>query len=189
MTNSLYQNRFLFGLRGVLAILFGILAFIWPASAALTLVILFAAYALIDGVLTIASAIRHRETNDRWWLTLIEGIIDIAAGVAAFLFPGLAGLTLVFLIAIWAILTGLLEIAAAIRLRREIDNEWSLGLAGLVSVLLGVVIIINPGAGILGIVWAIALYAILFGILMLVLAFRANRMTTTNTGPGARTYP
>lgn len=175
MVNHLVQNRWLFALRGVLAILFGILAFIWPGSSAVALVFLFGAYAVLDGILTIAASVRNRVNNDRWWMGLLEGIVDIAAGVIAFVFPTLAAITLVFVIAIWAIITGLLEIATAIRLRREIDNEWSLGLAGVVSILLGVIMVINPGAGLIGLVWAIALYAVLFGIFMLVLAIRAGR--------------
>lgn len=176
MTNYLYQNRWLFAMRGVLAIVFGVLAFIWPGNTAVVLVYLFSGYALIDGILTIAASIRNRSENDRWWLGLLEGVVDIAAGVIAFLFPTLAAITLVFVIAIWAMVTGLLEIAAAIRLRREIENEWALGLTGVASIALGVIMIINPGAGLIGLVWAIGGYAILFGILMIVLAMRANRL-------------
>jgi uncharacterized membrane protein HdeD (DUF308 family) len=176
MINAIYKNRWLIGLRGVLAVLFGVLAFIWPGITAVALVFMFAAYAILDGILTIAAAVRNRAENDRWWLGLLEGIVDIAAGVVAFLFPGLAAITLVFVIAIWAIVTGVLEIAAAIRLRKEITNEWALGLTGLVSVILGVIMVLNPSAGLVGMVWVIASYAIIFGILMLVLAFNAGRM-------------
>ncbi len=175
MTDYLFQNRWLLGLRGVLAIIFGVLAFIWPGMTALVLVFLFAAYAILDGILTIAASVRSRVANDRWWVMLLEGIVDIAAGVIAFLFPGLAAIVLVFMIAIWAIITGLLELVTAIRLRREITNEWALGLAGVVSIILGVIMIVNPGAGLIGLVWAIAGYAIIFGILMIVLAIRAGR--------------
>ena len=185
MINTIYRNRWLIGLRGVLAIIFGVLAFIWPGITLVALVYLFATYAIIDGVLTIASAVRNREENDRWWLVLLEGIVDIAAGVIAFLFPTLAAVVLLFVVAIWAILTGLLEIAAAIRLRQEIENEWALGLTGVVSVILGVVMILNPGAGLLGFVWAIGGYAILFGILMIALAVRAGRLAEER---GARVY-
>jgi uncharacterized membrane protein HdeD (DUF308 family) len=187
MTDMLYQNRWLLGLRGLLAIVFGILSFIWPGATALVLVFLFAAYAVLDGVLTIAVGIRNRSLNDRWWVLLLEGLVDIAAGVIAFLFPGLAAIVLVFLIAVWAILTGLLELVTAIRLRQEISNEWALGLAGVISILLGVVMIINPGAGLVGLVWAIAGYAIIFGILMIVLAIRAGRFATIGSGPVFRT--
>lgn len=185
MINALYQNRWLIGLRGVLAIAFGVLAFVWPGITAVALVFMFAAYAILDGILTIAAAVRNRAENDRWWLTLLEGIVDIAAGVIAFLFPGLAAITLVFLIAIWAIITGVLEIAAAIHLRKEINNEWALGLTGLVSIILGVIMILRPSAGLVGLVWVIATYAIIFGVLMLILAFNSTRMARE---AGARIY-
>jgi uncharacterized membrane protein HdeD (DUF308 family) len=183
MTDYLYQNRWLLGLRGILAIVFGVLAFIWPGSTALVLVFLFAAYAILDGLLTLVVSVRNREANDRWWVLLLEGIVDIAAGVIAFLFPGLAAIVLVFMIAIWAIITGLLELVTAIRLRREITNEWALGLAGFVSILLGVIMIISPGAGLIGLVWAIAGYAIIFGILMIILAVRAGQLAIRGSGP------
>ena len=188
MANYIYQNRWLIGLRGVLAILFGVLAIIWPGVTATVLVYLFAGYVIVDGVLTIASSIRNRETNDRWWVGLLEGLVSILAGVAAILFPGMAAITLVFLIAIWAIITGLLEIVAAIRLRREIDNEWMLGLSGVVSLIAGVIMIINPGVGVLGVVWVIDAYAIFFGILMIALAVSAGRFAERARGSGARVY-
>ena len=187
MAEYVYRNRWLIALRGVLAIVFGILAFIWPGVTATALVYLFAGYAIIDGLITIASGIRNRETNDRWWLALLEGLVSIIAGVVAFLFPGMAAVTLVFVIAIWAIITGVLEIITAIRLRLEIENEWALGLTGVASIILGVIMIINPGAGILGLVWAIGGYAIIFGILMLILAFSARRLADRGSG-GARVY-
>lgn len=186
MLNTIVRNRGLFALRGVLAILFGVLAFLWPGLTAIALVYLFAGYALVDGVLTIASSIRNREENDRWWLGLLEGLVSIAAAVIAVLIPQVAAVTLVFLIAIWALVTGVLQIAAAIRLRHEIDNEWALGLGGLVSVVLGVIIILNPNAGLLGLVWAIGGYAIAFGLLMIYLAIVAPRLV--DRARGARVY-
>lgn len=192
MVNYLVQNRWLVALRGVLAIIFGILAFIWPGGTAVALVYLFAAYAILDGILEFASVVRHKEAGGHRWLTLLEGIVDIAAGVIAFLFPTLAAFVLLFVIAAWAIITGVLEIITAIRLRREITNEWALGLAGVVSIILGVILFLNPGAGIIGVVWAIGGYAIIFGILMLVLAVRAGRFTgtgTTTPSGGTRIYP
>jgi uncharacterized membrane protein HdeD (DUF308 family) len=189
MASYLYQNRGLIGLRGGLAVLFGLVAFLWPGVTALALVFLFAAYAVLDGILTIAGSVRNREGNDRWWLGMLEGMVDIAAGVIAFLFPGAAAIVAVFVIAVWAIITGLLEIAAAIRLRQEINNEWALGLTGLVSVVLGVIMVINPGAGLLGLVWAIGSYAIIFGALMIYLAVSAGRFApSTESGTGARIY-
>jgi uncharacterized membrane protein HdeD (DUF308 family) len=189
MASFLYHNRWLIAMRGVVALAFGVLAFVWPGATALALVFLFAAYALIDGVLTISAAVRNREVNERWWLGLLEGLVDIAAGVIAILFPGMTAVVAVFVVAIWAIITGILEIAAAVRLRQEISNEWALGLTGLVSVVLGVIMVINPGAGLLGLVWAIGSYAIIFGLLMIYLAASAGRYAPTGTaGPGARVY-
>ncbi len=183
MSHYLYENRWLIGLRGLLAVIFGVLAFIWPGLTALVLVFFFAAYAILDGILTIAASLRNRHVNDRWWVILLEGLVDIAAGVIAFIFPTLAAIVLVFVIAIWAILTGILELVMAFRLRREINNEWFLVLSGVVSILLGVIMVINPNAGLIGLVWAIGGYAVIFGILMLILAFRAGRMSDLGRGP------
>lgn len=183
MADYLYQNRWLIGLRGLLAVIFGVLAFLWPGLTAVALVFMFAAYAILDGILTIAASLRSRVANDRWWVMLLEGIVDIAAGVIAFIFPTLAAIVLVFVVAVWAIITGLLQLVMAIRLRREITNEWFLGLGGVVSILLGVIMVINPGAGMIGLVWAIAGYAIVFGILMIILAFRARSMAEGRRGP------
>ena len=188
MANYIYQNRWLIGLRGVLAIIFGVIAIIAPGVTATALVYLFAGYVLVDGVLTIAASIRNRETNDRWWVGLLEGLVSILAGVAAILMPGMAAVTLVLLIGIWAIITGVLEIIAAVRLRREIENEWALGLSGVVSVIAGVIMIVNPGVGALGIVWVIAGYAIFFGILMIALVVSAGRFAERATGAGVRVY-
>lgn len=178
MVNFLVANRWMFALRGILAIVFGVVAFLDAGAALFALIYVFAAYAVIDGILAIISSFRRERVYSQWWLLLLEGVVDIAAGVIAFLFPGLAAITLVFLIAAWAIITGLLEIAAAIRLRNEITNEWALGLTGLVSIILGVILVINPAAGMIGLVWAIAGYAIIFGILMIVLAIRAGRFVS-----------
>jgi uncharacterized membrane protein HdeD (DUF308 family) len=175
MAAYIYQNRWLIGLRGALAILFGIIAFLWPEITVVALVYLFAAYAIFDGVLSIIAAFRNRATNDRWWLGLLEGLIDIAAGVVAFLFPTMAAVVAVFVVAFWAIATGILEIAAAIQLRKEIQGEWALALTGVVSIVLGVIMIIFPSAGLIGLVWAIAGYAIVFGALMIYLAVTASR--------------
>ena len=152
----------------------------------LALVYVFAAYAVIDGILTIAASVRNRAGNDRWWLGLLEGIVGIAAGVFAFLYPGPAAVATVFIIAFWAIVTGILEIVVAICLRKEIENEWTMGLLGALSVVLGIIMLVRPDAGLFGLIWAIAGYAILFGILMIILAIKAGQVT--KTGTGARVY-
>jgi len=162
----------LLALRGVAAIIFGILAFAVPEVTLLVLVLLFGIYALIDGVLAIVSAFQQRQENDRWWVVLLEGLAGVAAGVVTLLFPDAATLFLLILIAVWAIFTGIMETIAAIRLRREIENEWALGVTGVLSVILGVLLLINPGAGALGLIWVIGAYAVIAGVLMLYLAFK-----------------
>lgn len=174
MENNISLSRWLIGLRGVLAIIFGVLAYLWPGLTAIALVFMFGAYAVFDGVITLAASFRSRATNSRWWLGLLEGIVSIIAGIVAFVYPTPTAIALVFVIAIWAVITGILEIAAAIRFRDEIKGEWALALTGLVSIILGVVLFTNPGAGVLGVTWAIAGYAIVFGILMIYMAITAK---------------
>jgi uncharacterized membrane protein HdeD (DUF308 family) len=163
-----------FALRGVAAVIFGILAFAWPGVTLAVLVLLWGAYALIDGILALASA--FRTDHDHRWALLIEGIVGIGAGVASFAYPGLTALVLVYIIAFWALITGLLEIVAAVRLRKVIDNEWWLVLSGALSVLFGIVLVAAPGAGALALVWVIGAYAVLFGVILLALAFRLRSM-------------
>jgi uncharacterized membrane protein HdeD (DUF308 family) len=177
MTTTLARNWWVLALRGVVAILFGIIAFIWPGLTLISLVLLFGAYAFLDGIFSIIAAWRGRETNERWWALLLEGILGLAAGVIAFVWPGAAAVGLLYVIAAWAILTGILEIVAAIRLRQEIDNEWLLGLTGVASIIFGLLLAIWPGAGLLTLTWIIGGYAIAFGVLMLLLAFRLRGWT------------
>jgi len=164
-----------FALRGVAAILFGILAFAWPGVTLAVLVLLWGAYALVDGTLSLVGAFRTGQDH-RWWL-IIEGIVGIAAGVATFVWPGLTALVLVYIIALWALMTGVLEIGAAIRLRRVIENEWWMGLGGIASVVFGVILFAAPGAGALALIWLIAAYALIFGVLEIALAFRLRGLS------------
>jgi uncharacterized membrane protein HdeD (DUF308 family) len=173
--NNLTQNWWMVVLRGVLAILFGIAAFAWPGLTWLTLVFLFGIYAVIDGIIAVATGLRHTKDSSRWWIFLVEGLVSIAAGVLAFLRPGLTSFVLVVVIAAWAIITGVLEIAAAIRLRREITNEWALGLGGLLSIMLGVFLFLQPIAGGLALIWTIGAYAVLFGVLLISLGLRLRK--------------
>jgi uncharacterized membrane protein HdeD (DUF308 family) len=157
-------------LRGVAAIIFGILAFIWPGITIAVLVLFFGAYAIVDGALAVYSAFRSR--GQHFWATLLEGVVGIAAGLVAFFWPGITALALLFVIAAWAILTGVLEIYGAIRLRSVIQDEWALILSGVLSVIFGIVLVAQPGAGALAVVWLIGLYAVVFGIVELVLAWK-----------------
>ena len=171
-TASLSENWSMVALRGAADIIFGILALALPGITLLALVFLFGSYAIVDGVLNIAAAVRGRRGRGPWWLLLIEGLVSIAAGVAAFVLPGLTALLLVYIIGAWAIVTGVLEIVAAVRLRREIRNEWWLILGGVLSVVFGALVMYAPGAGAMAIVLWIGAYAIVFGALLLGLAFR-----------------
>lgn len=176
MLSMASKNWWVFALRGLFAILFGILALIWPGATLLTLVLLFGAFAFFNGIFSIVAGIASFRSSDRWWAQLLEGVVSVLIGLATFFWPGMTTLVLLFFIASWAILTGVLQIAAAIRLRREITNEWSMGLGGALTVLFGILLFLFPGAGALSVIWVIGLYAILFGVVMMVLAFRLRSL-------------
>ena len=161
-----------FILRGILAIAFGVLAFFAPGIGIAMLVGLFAAWALIDGAMSLYTGIRTRETDRSWWLEVLEGIVSIAAGVIALLFPVLAAEVLVIIIGVWAVVTGVFQIWAAIRLRERIKGEFWLGLAGVASILFGVILFVYPAAGALSLVWLIGSFAIVFGVFLIILGWR-----------------
>ena len=161
-----------FVVRGVVAILFGALAFAAPGLGIGVLVGLFAAWALIDGVNSLLTGIRTRERDRSWWLEILEGIVSVAAGVIALLLPGVAAEILILLIAAWAIVTGIVEIVLAVRLRNVITGEVWMALAGVASILFGVVIYLFPAAGALSIVWLIGSFAIAFGVFLVLLGWR-----------------
>jgi uncharacterized membrane protein HdeD (DUF308 family) len=188
MLSTLSRYWWVLALRGVVAIIFGVLAVIWPALTLFTLVLLFGAYAFVDGIFAVVAGISSRERDQRWWAAVLEGIAGIIFGVLTFFWPGMTALVLLYFIAAWALVTGVLEIMSAIRLRQVIDNEWTLILGGILSVIFGVVLFLFPGAGALGLTWLIGVYAIVFGIMFLVLAFRLRGMadtTGTTSAPGA----
>lgn len=163
-------------LRGLAAIGFGVLAFLWPHITLTALVFLWGAYALVDGVLAIAAGVKSHGENKRWWVLLLEGILGVAAGVIAFVIPGITALVLLIVIAAWAMVTGVFEIAAAIQLRKFIKGEWLLALAGVASVLFGFALLLNPGAGAIALVWLIGAYAIVFGVLLIALGLRLHSL-------------
>ncbi len=166
-------------LRGLVALLFGVLTFVWPEISLTALVMLFGAYALVDGLFTAVAAFRAPEGYKHWWALLLEGVFGVAAGVLAFVWPGITALVLLYLIAAWALVTGVFEVAAAVRLRKLISGEWLLALSGALSVLFGVMLVAWPGAGALAVLWLIGAYAVLFGVLLMALGFRLR-------GRGAR---
>jgi uncharacterized membrane protein HdeD (DUF308 family) len=174
MVHALAKNWWLLLLRGIAAIIFGVLAFVWPGLTLLTLILFYGAFALVDGVLAIVAAITGGAPGSRWWLAIV-GLVGIAAGLLTFLMPGVSALVLLFFIAGWAIATGVLEIIGAIQLRKEIDNEWMLILGGVLSVLFGVGMLLAPGAGALALVWVIAIYSVVLGVMFVALAFRLKK--------------
>ncbi len=161
-----------FILRGVLAILFGVIAFISPPATIAALVLLFGAWALVDGVFHIAGAMQHRTMERSWWLTVLEGVISIAVGLLALAFPDIAAASLLLLISAWSIVTGVIEIVLAIRLREQITGELWLAIGGILSIVFGVLLFLFPAAGALTIVWIIGAFAIVFGISLIILGWR-----------------
>jgi uncharacterized membrane protein HdeD (DUF308 family) len=159
-------------LRGIAAVLFGLAALFWPGLTLVVLIAFFGAYALVDGVFAIVAGIRGSEGSR--WLLLAEGVLGVLAGLVAFFWPGMTAMVLLFLISAWAIFTGLLKVVMAIAFRRRIENEWLMGLSGVLSVLFGVVLAVWPGAGLLSLVWLVGIYALIFGVALIVLGFRAR---------------
>jgi uncharacterized membrane protein HdeD (DUF308 family) len=169
MLHTLAANWWALALRGLVAVLFGLLTFFLPGITLVTLVLLFGAYALVDGVFNVIAFFR---VASHQWALLIEGVIGIIAGILTFAWPAITAIVLLYVIAFWAILTGIFEIVAGIRLRKVMTNEWLLLVMGVLSFLFGLLILFAPGAGALAIVLWIGAYALVFGIFLLALAFR-----------------
>lgn len=173
---ALGRNWWLLLLRGLVAIVFALLTWAQPGVSLAALVLVFGIYVLADGLLGMWSAIAKRRDNRHWWLLLLWGLVGIVVGVMTFIMPGITGLVLLMYIAAWAVITGVLQIVAAIRLRKEIKGEWLMILSGLVSVAFGVLLFLQPGAGALAVAWIIAAYAFIFGVLMVLLAFKVRKL-------------
>jgi uncharacterized membrane protein HdeD (DUF308 family) len=173
--SALHRSWWLLLLRGIAAVAFGVLTFIWPQISLVSLILVYGIYALVDGVLALIAAIRGGGFAPRWWLAL-GGVVSILAAGVAFAWPGLTALVLVYLIGFWSILRGVLEIIGAIRLRNEIAKEWTLGAAGALSVIFGLILVFMPGAGAIGLLWLIATWAVLFGLLLIWVAFKVRTL-------------
>jgi uncharacterized membrane protein HdeD (DUF308 family) len=169
--------------RGVAAVIFGLLALVWPAITLHALVILFGAFVLVDGAMMLAAAITGApRAAGRRRLLVLQGLLGVAAGIITFVWPGITALALLYLIAAWAFMTGVLELAAAVRLRREIDNEWVLGTAGVLSVVFAAVLVVAPLAGALAVTWLIGFYALLYGAFLLALAWQVRQLESGSGG-------
>jgi uncharacterized membrane protein HdeD (DUF308 family) len=175
MATKLFRTWRMFALRGLAAVLFGVLALVWPGLTLLWLVALFAVFALLSGGASVVGALRMRKSGEPWWLVLLLGLASLAAGVIAIFHPDLTALVLVLLMGANAIVTGALDIALAVRLRKVLRGEWVLALSGVVSIAFGVLVILFPAAGALALVWLISVYAIASGVLLLTAAWRARK--------------
>ena len=171
---GLGQTWWVLALRGLVAILFGLAALFWPGLILAVLIVFFGAYALIDGVLAVIAAFRSSGQGMRRSLLLIEGAIGILFGILALFWPGLTALTLLYIVAFWVIVSGIARIAMAIMLRREIENEWSMGLSGVLSVILGIILLLLPGVGLLAYTWLVGILALAVGIALIYYAFRVR---------------
>jgi uncharacterized membrane protein HdeD (DUF308 family) len=190
MLLSIERNWWVLLLRGIFAILFGVMAFAWPGITLWALVILYGVYALLDGITAVGLGFAaHGEAQGAgraWWEMVLVGALGIAAGIVTFVWPGVTATALLIIIAAWAIVRGIAEIVAAIRLRKMIEHEWMLGFAGLLSVAFGVILLARPVAGALAMVWVIGAWAILFGIVAIVLSLKLRARKNRREGGGAR---
>ena len=171
MQSALAKNWWVFAIRGVLGILFGLIAFILPGVTILSLVIVFAAYAIVDGIFAITAAVRAAGRHQSWMLFLLEGIVGIGAGVLAFMWPALTVVVFVTLIAFWALLSGGFMVAAAFRVGPD-HGRWWFALGGIASLVYGALLLVAPLFGALVLTWWIGAYALVFGIAVLVASFR-----------------
>jgi uncharacterized membrane protein HdeD (DUF308 family) len=179
---AIAENWWLMLLRGIASVVFGILALAWPGKTLLMLVVLFGAYAIVDGLLALGAAFgRGRSSSSSWWLAIAGGL-GIVAGLATFLWPGLTAIVLLFFIGAWTLIRGLLEIAGAIQMRHEAEDAWLLALDGVVSVIFGLSVLVFPGAGALALIWIIAAYAIVSGIMLIILSLRMRLYRSARGG-------
>lgn len=179
MTFVLARNWWSLVIRGIVAILVGVITFVWPGITLGALILLFGAYALLDGIFAIIGAWKAARAHERWGALVFEGIAGIGASAVTVVLPGITALVLVYVIAAWAVVTGSLEIMAAMRLRKYISGEWLLILSGVASILFGILAIVIPLVGALAIALGFGIYAIVFGALLVSLGFRLRSWTRT----------
>ena len=179
------RNWWVFLLRGIVAILFGVLAFLRPGITLEALVLLFAFWALFDGVFSLIGSVGAAEAREPWWPLVLIGLLGIAAGILTLRYPGVTALALLFVIAFWSILRGIIEIVAAVRLRDLIKGEWWLILGGIASIAFGVLLVMYPESGLLAVVWLLGIYAVIFGITQIMLGFRLKGVASELPAPAA----
>jgi uncharacterized membrane protein HdeD (DUF308 family) len=177
------QAKWALILRGILAIVFGILVWVWPGLSLLVLIILFGIFALASGIAALVAAFRAHRSHRGWWLLAVSGVLGIAAGIVAFVWPGETALILLYIVAIWAIVTGVSEIAAAFTPGRTSTDEWLLVLSGVISIIFGILLFVFPGTGLLALVWLLGIYAIIYGITLIISAFSVGSFQRGIRGP------
>jgi uncharacterized membrane protein HdeD (DUF308 family) len=177
MSTALNRMWEALAIRGLIALIFGILCFVWPGMTIRVLIFIFGFFALADGILALLGFFRAVKEGSGWGSLLFEAIVGIVVGLIVVFYPGLSAIALVYWIAAWAIVTGIFEIIVAIRIRKEVKGEWVMVVSGIVSILFGLILFSRPGVGALAVVWIIGIYAIVFGVLMLGLAVRARKVT------------
>ena len=187
MLTTLARNWWAILLRGVFAVLFGLMAFAWPGLTLEVLVLVYGAYAFVDGVFAVVGSFTRRGQGGFPWAVLLVGLAGIVAGLVVLALPVLAAAALLYFIAAWAIVRGIFEIVAAVQLRRELPNEWLLVLAGAASVVFGALVLLWPAAGVLAILWLIGSYAIVFGVLAIALALRLRARAERGAAPRTAT--
>ena len=187
MLGLVARDWWVFAIRGIAALVFGILAFIRPEATLTVLVVLFGAYVLVDGVsLLVALARGDKLARRHGWAVAIMGVLGIVVGLVTFVWPDLTALSLLYLVAFWAITTGTFQVIAAIQLRREIDNEFWMALGGVASIVFGVLLVASPGAGLISLVWLVGLWSVVFGVSSLGLAYRLHEVDADLSTPGFR---
>ncbi len=179
MARVLSTHWWALALRGIFGIIFGLLAFFTPGITLYVLTILFGAYSLLDGIVSLVAAGRSSSHGEHWWGLLFEGVAGLAAAAVTVIWPAITLVVLIYIIAGWAIVTGIFEVITAIRLRKHVSGEWLLIITGVASILFGAILFSAPGAGAIVLAWWIGAYAFVFGILMVALSFRLRKWSAT----------
>lgn len=182
LINFMERNWWILLIRGASAILFGLAAFIWPGLTATVLMLMFGLYILVDGLSGVVDSIRYRDRLNHWWLWLLDGLLGVVVGALTLFMPGATAFVLLILIGVWAIVGGVLRIIAAIQIRKEIEGEWLLALGGALSILFGVVVVMQPAAGLVSLVWLIGSWAVIIGMVFIMLAFRLRKAGIARRG-------
>lgn len=175
LASAVQQGWWMFLLRGIAAIIFGILALVWPGLTLFVLIISFGVWIIFDGVIEIWNGFTNREGHDRWWVDVLLGLAGIIAGILIISLPGITAVVAMYYIGAWMVVTGILQVFYAIKLRQEISGEFLMILTGILSVILGIIFFASPGKGAVSLVWVIAIYAIVFGIFLIMFSFKAKK--------------